>query len=184
MALMINSVISYAIADPIYGVLEIPGVHALDACKNLDPEVQDCEDVASSVRVGGGYRITSKWSTEFSYAQSSRVSAGKVLGTTVYWDVGGLQLSAVGIFPIESSVIGNKFSMLAKLGVARAELTLSGDFAASAISTKLIYGIGAQYSENNTYSVRFHIEDWGIVGNDSTGTSRIVLTSLGIIYMY
>ncbi|MGC2166390.1 MAG: outer membrane beta-barrel protein [Gallionella sp.] len=190
-ALIFGTVVSPALADNRYGVFDIGPVYAVDACNGLDPEVKGCKDVATLVRIGGGYQFTPMWGAEVAYAQSGSSRAGMILGTSVYWQVRGLQLSGIGTFPIEypllsklwGSLSGN-VSFLTKLGVARTELRLSGGYSARATTTKLMYGIGAQYDSNKRYSARVLIEDWGIAGNDSTGTSRIGLISVGVIYKY
>ena len=188
-----------ALADNFYGALDIGATTAMEACKNLAPQIGECDGTVKSLRVGGGYQFTPEWGIELSYAKSDQQSAGMILGTSVFWQVSGLQLSAIRTFPLvvpsafrdwlisanvwDADSIG-KFSVLAKLGIARTELKLSEGVSASAISNNTAYGIGIQYDYNKIYSARIQYEYLGLVGDINTGTSRVTLTSAGLVYKF
>lgn len=80
--------------------------------------------------------------------------------------------------------------MTGKVGIATTFVSQSGtsgeaglvvSSTASATSTRLAYGVGAQYDVTRAFSVRAQYESLGNVGNDSTGTAKISLISAGVV---
>lgn len=178
-ALIFGAAVSPAKADHFYGALDVGQSTVKDACAGLPAGVNGCNDTATLYRVSGGYQFTPKWGAELSYADYGKASAGMILGTTVDWQASGFQLSGTGTFHA-----GESFSWIAKLGGARTELKLTGGFSASATSTKLAVGIGAQYDFTRNVSARIQYEDLGVVGDSNTGTSRVTLLSAGVVYKF
>lgn len=179
LALIFGAAVSPAMADSFYGALDVGQSAVKDACAGLPAGVNGCNDTATLYRVSGGYQFTPKWGAEVSYADYGKASAGMLLGSTVDWQVSGFQLSGTGTFPVRDA-----FSLLAKLGVARTDLKLSGGVSASATSTKLAFGIGAQYDFTKNISGRVQYEDFGLVGDNNTGTSKVTLLSAGVVYRF
>jgi OmpA-OmpF porin, OOP family len=178
-ALIFGAAVSPAKADHFYGAIDAGQSTVKDACAGLPAGVNGCNDTATLYRVAGGYQFTPEWGAEVSYADYGKAGAGMLLGTSVDWQASGFQLSGTGTFPVRDA-----FALLAKLGIARTELKLSGGVSAAATSTKLAYGIGMQYDFNRNISARFQYEDLGIVGYSNTNTSRVTLLSAGVVYKF
>ena len=175
-ALMAGAAVSPAFADGFYVALDAGQAKVKDACSGLPPGVNGCKDAATLYRAAGGYQFTPAWGAEASYADYGKESAGMLLGSTVYWQASGFQLAGTGTFPINENL-----SLIAKLGLARTELKLSGGVSARATSTKPVYGIGVQHDFTSAISGRFQFEDLGIVGDNNTSTSRFMLLSIGVV---
>lgn len=178
-ALIFGAAVSPAKADYFYGALDIGQSTVKDACTGLPKGVNGCNDTDTLYRVAGGYQYTPEWGAEVSYADYGKAGAGMLLGATVDWQVSGFQLSGTGTFPA-----GDAIFFLAKLGVARLKLNLSGGTSATATSTKLAFGIGAQYDITRNISARAQYEYLGIVGDNNTGTSTVTLLSVGAVQKF
>jgi OOP family OmpA-OmpF porin len=179
-ALIFGAALAPAMADSYYGALDA-GQSTTVACSGLASGVDGCNDTAKTLfRIAGGYQFTPEWGTEVSYADYGKASAGMILGTTVDWQISGFQLSGTGTFQLS-----DEFDLIAKLGIARTKLTLSGGVSATATSTKLASGIGAQYNFNKKYSARIQYEDLGLVGDkNTTGTTKVTLLTVGLVYKF
>ncbi len=118
---------------------------------------------------------------EASYGAYDNASAGTVFGSSVDWQISGLQLSGIGTFPIADA-----FSLLLKLGIARTDIKLSGvGVSVDSVSTNLAYGVGAQYDFTKNISARFQYENLGDVGDsNTTGVYKVALRSAGVVFKF
>ncbi|MDH4234534.1 MAG: porin family protein [Gallionella sp.] len=180
-ALLLGVAVSPAMAESFYGALDFGQTKVKDACTDLPAGITGCKDTATLARIAGGYQFAPMWGAEISYGDYGKESAGTLLGVSVDWEARGWQISGTGTFPL-----GNAFSVIGKLGAARTELKLSGGGTSeSATSTKLAFGIGAQYDFTRNFGLRAQYEDLGKVGDDNTtGTSKITLLSAGLVYKF
>ncbi|MGB9094059.1 MAG: outer membrane beta-barrel protein [Gallionella sp.] len=189
LALLFGAAATPALAEGYYAALDAGQAKAKDACTGVPGGWTGCKDNSSFFRIAGGYQFTPMWGAELSYADAGTTSLGSgvILGTAVSGDykVSSVQLAGTGTFPI-----GNAFSFIAKLGIASSDLkiTASGGGVTvdqSATSTKLAYGVGAQYDLTRNVSVRAQYEDLGDVGDsNTTGTSKVTLLSAGLVYKF
>jgi OmpA-OmpF porin, OOP family len=169
-----------AMAENFYGALDVGQATGKDICTNL-PGV-GCEDTAIFFRFAVGYQFSPMWGAEASYAnygKSNLISSG---GFSADWEATGLQISGTGTFPI-----GDKFSIIGKLGIASTDIRETSNFAGNVneTTTKLAYGIGVQYDFTEKVSGRAQYEDMGTVGNDATtGASKVTLLSAGVVYKF
>lgn len=187
--LVVCTAISPAFADGFYGALDIGQTKAQDACSTTGlpagSTVAGCKDTATMYRIAGGYQFAPMWGAEVSYGSYGKASMGVAtvpfLGTIAAgdWQLSGLQVSGTGTFPL-----GNAFSLIGKLGIARTDIKLTAA-SVSATSTKLAYGIGAQYDFTKTVAVRAQYENLGTVGDvNTTGTAKVSLLSAGVVLKF
>lgn len=181
MALIFGATVSPALADGFYGALDFGQAKAKDACTGLPAGTTGCKDTAPVYRIAGGYQFAPMWGAEVSYAGYGKESAGTLGALSVDWQLSGLQVSGTGTFPL-----GNDFSLIGKLGLARTEIKLTGGGASvSSTNTKFAYGIGAQYDFTKSVAVRAQYEDLGTVGDtNTTGTSKVTLLSAGVVLKF
>ena len=189
LALLFGAAATPALAENYYAALDAGQAKAKDACTGVPGGWTGCNDTSTFFRIAGGYQFTPMWGAEISYADAGSTSLGSgiILGTAVSGDykVSSVQFAGTGTFPI-----GNDFSFIAKLGIASTDLkiTASGGGVTvdqSATTTKLAYGVGAQYDITRNVSVRAQYEDLGDVGDtNTTGTSKVTLLSAGLVYKF
>lgn len=188
LALVISAAISPAMAENLYGAVDIGQSKAKDACTGFPTGWTGCEDTATMFRIAGGYQFTPMWGAEVSYGDLGKPSMGSgiVLGvpTSGGYEASSFQVSATGSFPL-----GSAFSLIGKVGIARTDIkvSFSGGVSASdsATTTNLAYGIGAQYAFTEKVSVRAQYEDLGTVGDsNTTGTSKVTLLSVGLVLKF
>lgn len=180
-ALIPVTAVSPAVADNYYEALDVGQIKAADACLGI---ASGCKDKATLFRVVGGYQFAPMWGAEISYGASGKAKLGTISpGMTGEWDANGIQVAAIGTFPL-----GSGFSLTGKVGIARTELTKSTE--GPGISTRLTstsikpaFGIGARYDFTNTFGVRAQYEDLGKVGDaNTTGAYKMTLISAGIVF--
>jgi OOP family OmpA-OmpF porin len=147
-----------------------------------------CTDTATAFRFGGGYQFTPNLGIEANYGILGKPTmSGTVLGVAINGEakLNTLQVAATGTYPVADA-----FSLIGKLGIARTTLDVSasgGGFSSSssATSTKLAYGIGAQYDISKTLGVRAQYENLGEVGDvNTTGTTKVSLISAGVVFKF
>lgn len=173
-ALIFGTAATPAMADGFYGALDIGQTNAKDTCTG--GLIAECKDTSTAVRVAGGYQFTPMWGTEVSYGDYSRSNLG---GATVKFETSGLQASGTGTFPL-----GHDFSVIGKAGIARTTLKVTTT-SLSATSTKLAFGIGAQYDFSKGLSARAQYELLGTVGDaNTTGTTKVTLLSVGAVLRF
>lgn len=173
-----------AMADGLYAALDVGQSSGKDICTGLPAGVTGCKDTGTLIRGAVGTQITPMWGAEVSYGSYGKESAGTVFGTSIDWQASGLQVSGTGTFPL-----GNAFSLIGKLGIARTDIKLTANCAGcssiSETNTNLAFGIGAQYDFNQNAAIRAQYEDLGTVGNaNTTGTSKVTLLSAGVVVKF
>jgi OOP family OmpA-OmpF porin len=180
-----------ALAENFYGALDVGQTKAGDACNitglPAGSTVAGCKDTATLYRIAGGYQFAPMWGAEVSYGAYGKASMGTAtipfFGTVAAgdWQLSGLQVSGTGTFPL-----GDAFFLIGKLGIARTDLKLSGGGASvSATSTKLAFGIGAQYDFTKSIAARAQYENLGTVGDtNTTGTAKVTLLSAGVVLKF
>ena len=179
-ALIFGAAVSPAMADGYYGALDLGQSKGKDICVGNPAGVTGCKDTATVYRIAGGYQFVPMWGAEVSYAGFSKESAGTMGGFSLDWQLNTFQVSGIGTFPL-----GDAFSLIGKLGIARTETKLSGSAGNSnATTTKLAYGIGAQYDFTKSVAVRAQYEGLGTVGDANTGTTKLTLLSAGIVFKF
>jgi OOP family OmpA-OmpF porin len=180
-ALIFGAAVSPAMADGYYGALDLGQAKAKDACTGLPAGVTGCKDTATLYRIAGGYQFVPMWGAEVSYAAYGKESAGTLGALSEDWQLSSFQVSGTGTFPL-----GNAFSLIGKLGIARTEIKLSGGVAnVNATRTILAYGIGAQYDFTKSVAVRAQYEGLGTVGDaNTTGTTKVTLLSAGVVLKF
>jgi OOP family OmpA-OmpF porin len=193
LALLFSTAALPAMAEVFYGALDLGQSTAKDACNisglPAGSTWTGCKETATMYRIAGGYQFAPMWGAEVSYGDLGKASLGSgvVFGIPVSGDYesSGIQISATGTFPL-----GDAFSLIGKLGIARTDVKVSASGAGISASqsdttTNLAYGIGAQYDFTKTVAVRAQYEDLGTVGNDNTtGTAKVTLFSAGIVLKF
>lgn len=177
-ALLSAFVATPAVADGLYAALDVGQSKGSDACNNGLP---GCKDTGTLIRGAIGTQITPMWGAEVSYGTYGKESLGVFFGVPLDWEASGLQVSGTGTFPL-----GDAFSLIGKLGIARTDLKFSGGGASvSETSINLAFGIGAQYDFAKNIAIRAQYEDLGTVGNaNTTGTAKITLLSAGVVVKF
>lgn len=171
-----------AIAEGYYGAVDLGQSKAKDGCTGLPAGVVGCKDQGSMYRIAGGYQFATTWGAEVGYGNYGKESAGTLGAASADWELSGIQISGTGTFPLTDA-----FSLIGKLGVASTKLKITGKGgmpSPSATSTKLAYGIGAQYDVTKNFSIRGQYEDLGTVGDSNTGTSKVTLLSAGVVFKF
>lgn len=180
-------------AGGFYGALDIGKIKIKDTCTYLNSQgTLGCKDSSTASRIGGGYQFTPMWGTEISYGNYGKESMGTFLGTAVGdWKMSGVQVSGTGTLPL-----GGGFDLIGKAGIARTKYEITGSPAnsvppASNTSTKLTYGIGAQYNVSSRVAIRTQYEDLGEVGEGDfatcaacTGTTKATLLTAGVVVKF
>jgi OOP family OmpA-OmpF porin len=170
-----------AMAEGLYVAVDVGKSAAKDACASLG---SSCTDSGTAYKFGGGYQLTPNLGIEASYGIIASVKASGILGNAEYKPK-ILQISATGKFPIAGSV-----ALIGKVGLARTTVDLSafnslGSYSPSATTTKLAWGVGAQFELSNSLGIRTQFEDFGDVGDaNTTGTAKITMISAGIVMKF
>lgn len=173
-AVLLGTAAASATAEGFYGAVDLGSTHGLDVCTN--PGATGCASTATAFRIAGGYQFAPQWAGELSYGSYGSASLGAGNGD---WKTDGFQLSLVGKLPIS-----NEFSVIAKVGLANTNLTVTAPGAPtmSASRLNLSSGIGAQFDVNKSVALRAQYENLGLAGDPiTTGTTRLSLLSAGII---
>jgi OOP family OmpA-OmpF porin len=151
-----------------------------------------CDTTDTAFKFFGGYKFSPMISAELGYADFGKQHAsGTLLGVAASADVkvNAWELDGVGSWPI-----ANKFSVLGRLGVYRAESKASGNasFAGIAVSTNgkasntgLTYGIGAGYDITQAVTARLEFQRYNKVGgNNAGGKNDVDVISIGALFKF
>lgn len=153
-----------------------------DVCDDLGSIgfVGSCDETDNGWKIFGGYQFTPNWGLEVFYADLGEAEArgtapdlGVPVSVSVDAEVDGFGASAVGTWPIN-----DKFSVFGKVGFFTWDLNTSLRGTAIDVGvpvlasidkdddgTDLTYGIGAQYSFNETFAIRVEWERFDDVGD-------------------
>ena len=175
-----NAIENHLMAEGLYAAVDVGKSTAKDACASLG---SSCTDSGTAYRLGGGIQLTPNLGIEASYGIMASVKASGSLGNAEYKPK-TLQVSATGKFPI-----AGPFSLIGKVGLARTTVDLSatnslGSYSPSATSTKLAWGVGAQFDLSNSLGIRAQYENFGDVGDANTGTAKISMISVGVVMKF
>lgn len=186
MSLLMGLIASSAMAGNFYGAVDIGGVEAPDSCSGLTGF--SCANSEVAYRIAAGYQFDPIWGVEISYGDlgNSKLS-GVTSGVAISEEtrISAVQAAATGTYRVTQSL-----SMIGKVGIATTFVNQSGtsgeagliaSSSANATSTRLSFGIGAQYDVTKSFAVRAQYESLGNVGNDTTGTAKIALISAGVV---
>ena len=139
-----------------------------------------CDDTDTAFRIFGGYNFNRHFGVELGYADLGKAtfSAPGVSGdiNVKAWD-----LVAVGTLPV-----ADKFSLVGKLGMYRADADRSsGIGGGSGTNTDITYGIGAQYDFNKNLGIRAEWQLYTKVGSGAVGGEGDVdVMSIGVVYRF
>jgi OOP family OmpA-OmpF porin len=170
-----------AMAEGLYVAVDIGDSTAKDACASLG---SSCTDSGTAYRLGAGLQFTPNLGIVASYAIMGKVKASGFLGNAEFKPQ-IMQVSATGKFPISGT-----FSLIGNVGLARTTVDLSaynsfGSYSPSAATTKLAWGVGAQYDFANRLGIRAQYEDFGEVGDaNTTGTAKLSMISAGLVVKF
>ncbi len=185
-AALLSALSTSAMAEGPYAAVDIGQTTAKDMCAGSTGFT--CNETATAFRFGGGYQFTPNFGIEANYGILGKPTmSGTVLGVAINGEakLNTLQVAATGTYPVADA-----FSLIGKLGIARTtvDVTASGggfSSSQSATSTKLAYGIGAQYDVSKTFGVRAQYENLGEVGDvNTTGTAKVSLISAGVVFKF
>lgn len=182
-----------------YVALDVGRSKFSDACTTgalLTTGTTSCTDTGTAVRIAGGYNFTPMWGVEVSYADLGKATSNGIVPPgippisgfpyTADFKATALQFSGTGTFAINDA-----FSVLAKLGLVNSSTTLDllvpgfGSVSETATKTTVGFGIGGQYNFNKNIGIRVEYEDLGTFGDsNTTGTSKVMLLSAGLVYHF
>lgn len=174
---------STAFAEGMYAAIDVGQSAIKDACVGATAFGMTCTETGTAIRIGGGYQFNQNFGIEANYGflGSAKASGGGGSGEI---KPSSLQIAATGTLPL-----GDAFSIIGKLGIANnsAKFTSTGSADQTSSSSKLAYGIGAQYDFSKSLGVRAQYESLGDV-LDNTGTAdtnyKVSLISAGLIFKF
>jgi OOP family OmpA-OmpF porin len=138
------------------------------------------DDKDTSFRIFGGYQINRHFGVELGYSQLGEVSGnepglGSFTVESKAWDLVG-----VGILPV-----ADKFSLVGKIGVYKADSDLSDSSAsASDSNSDLTYGVGVQYDFSRNLGLRAEWQQYKKVGGDNIGESDVDVMGISVLYRF
>jgi len=183
--LLCYTTVSQASAESLYIAIDVGQTSASKACYTDgipgSITVTGCKEKATLFRVSGGYQFDPLWGAEISYGDygKGKLGTATVPGLGVInlgdWQFIGFEIAGTATFPYSDA-----FSLTGKIGFAQTTIKFTR-ISMSATSTNLAYGIGAQYTLSHCIAIRAQFENLGVVGDNNTGTAKLVLLSAGII---
>jgi OOP family OmpA-OmpF porin len=147
----------------------------------LDPATT-IDDKDTSFRVFGGYQINRHFAVELGYSQLGELSGnepgfGSFTSEAKAWD-----LVAVGILPV-----ADKFSLLGKVGMYKADVDFSAPAAGESMSdsnSDLTYGIGVQYDFSKNLGLRAEWQQYKKVGGSDVGESDVDVMGISVLWRF
>lgn len=152
------------------------------------------DDKDTAFGIVGGYRFNEYFGVELGYVDlGSADYAGEVLvnlfGTPTLFE-GGASIEASGPTAaiVASLPVSESFDLFAKAGMFFSDTEISVDVdgfgdSFSASSQDPLFGAGAAWNVNQSWSVRFEFQRYADVGDeDETGEGDIDVLSLGFLY--
>ncbi len=177
---LLSALSTTAMAEGLYAAIDVGQSTNKDVCVGV-PAGVSCNESGTAFRFGGGYQFTPNLGVEVNYGllASSKASDGV---TSAEVKPTALQVAATGTFPIADA-----FSLIGKLGIARtsADFSATGFTSTSTTSTKLAYGIGAQYDLSKTIGVRAQYESLGEIADPNAVTTyKTSMISAGAVFKF
>jgi opacity protein-like surface antigen len=118
-------------------------------------------DDDTSIKILGGYQINRNFAAEVGYSQ--------------LFDKGGAEVTAFELVGVGMYPLGNQFSLLGKLGLARINVDTA---AGSRDKTELTFGVGVQYDLNPKFGLRGQWQRY------DTDPDSVDVLSIGVIYKF
>jgi OOP family OmpA-OmpF porin len=154
-----------------------------ESCDDLDDIgfVGSCDDSDTGWKLTGGYQFSQYFATEISYVDLGDIDASGLIGaipTTANVDIDGYGISLVGTYPM-----GDKFSLLGRVGAFNWDADVSASLGAAAASTDddgtdLTYGLGAQYVFTDNAALRLEWERFDLDDDE------VDMISLGVKWSF
>jgi len=149
--------------------------------------VSSCDDSDSSFKVFGGYRFTRNFAVEAAYVDLGTLHAnGSFSGLPfdINTELTGVTVQAVGIAPL-----GDKFSLMGRVGAIFWDLSTSGTVAGFPGSTSdngvdIALGAGAQYKFTPNFGIRADLDYYPDLGNSDTGEDNVTAVTIGIVFSF
>lgn len=148
------------------------------------------DDTDTGWKVFGGYlflptvTFEPNAGIELGYVDFGRFT-GTAPGVSDNWEATGINLSLVGVLPLEY-----QFSLLAKIGATRWDVdnrftSPLGSGSPSETGTDFSFGVGAQYDFTEQVGTRLEWERFRKVGDENiTGQSDLDLLSLSVLFQF
>jgi OOP family OmpA-OmpF porin len=152
------------------------------------PAGTTCDNNDTASRIFGGYQFTPRFAIELGYHDLGTAVAhgGGPAGVTERADITAFDFTFVGMLPV-----GNRFSLLARLGFYRGEMQAApppAGMAARGWETKytndITYAFGGRYAFTEDAEFRLEYQHFGHLGTGSTPALDIHLFSLGAVYRF
>jgi OOP family OmpA-OmpF porin len=141
-----------------------------------------CDDKDTAWKVFGGYNFHRHFGVELGYTDLGDATA-TVGATTFKFETKGIELTAVGIWPINE-----RFSLFGKAGVYRWDLDVSATAGLVDIDengTNFTYGFGLHYYFRPNIAIRAEWQKYKHVGESSTtGRSDLNMISAGVVFRF
>jgi OOP family OmpA-OmpF porin len=149
--------------------------------------VSSCDDSDSSFKVFGGYRFTRNFAVEAAYVDLGTFHANGSFGGLPFdinTELTGVTVQAVGIAPL-----GDKFSLMGRVGAIFWDLSTSGTVAGFPGSTSdngvdIALGAGAQYKFTPNFGIRADLDYYPDLGNSDTGEDNVTAVTVGIVFSF
>ncbi len=105
------------------------------------------------------------------------------------FSAGGPMFSFIGILPINESFeaygrLGYLFTSTEREIRSRVDGQSGGFGAAKGDSQDVVYGVGMAYHFNQIYSLRLEYQQYGEIGDDTTGTEDVSVIGLGLVVRF
>lgn len=128
----------------------------------------------------GGYQFNKNFAVEAGYTDLGKASAS-VPGLSASFEVSGIEISAVGIFPINP-----QWSIYGKLGMFMWDLDVKSNIGnLSEDGADLTYAIGVRWSFAKNLSLQAQWQRYKDIGDDATtGKSDVDMLSLGLLFRF
>lgn len=145
------------------------------------PSGTSCDNSDTATRLFGGYQFTRRFAMELGYHDLGTAEAhgGGPASITERADITAFDFTLVGMLPV-----GNRFSLLARLGFYRGKVEAAATPARgweTKTTTDITYGFGGRYAFAEHAEFRLEYQHFGHLGTGATPALDIHLVSLGAI---
>lgn len=149
------------------------------------PSGTTCDEKDTASRLFGGYQFTPRFAMELGYHDLGTAVAHGAgpANLTERADITAFDFTFAGMMPV-----GNRFSLLARLGFYRGDVQASGGSTArgweSRTTTDITYALGGRYVITEHAEFRLEYQHFGHLGTGATPALDIHLFSLGAVYRF